>query len=375
MGHLLTGDANKKELLEVIEAMRQSVDKDKKTAMSYKDWRILTKTIGALQDDIRYHLILDYGVLTICGHCASWAVKINDTFTDELRTYIDFREAKANAIDTLKPHPIEAMVLNNTTTCDYTTTNTGLYTTTNTLSYTQTLDGLYEQFKNLEEKMKVKDEYVNNKENTKMDIMKNFDFGRIDNDGSVRLSPYGLAVKNSAGTWVSYDANTGDVVDVDVFNFDGCNFLYKMPVAVKNIAVGDIIVHNRRAMFVTGFMEDTGNPIVIDIAASERKEILPIKSPFGFNFYTRVMNLADGMFKTGKPDADNPFGNILPYLLMGNKDKVDDMLPMLFMLNGNAMDNPMLMYAMMKGDSKDMLPFLMMMNQNNNSKCGCGGCH
>lgn len=227
-------------------------------------------------------------------------------------------------------------------------------------------DTLTKRVEDLE--MKVKDTYVNDKENKTMDIMKNFEFGKLINP-AVRLSMYGIAVKNSTSTWVSYDTNTGDIIDVDVFNFDTGSFLYQMPVAVKQIKTGDTIIHNRKPCFVVGFAEDTGNPIVIDVMAGERKEILPTKNMFGFNFVVKIVNLMNGMFGDVKPNADNPFGSMLPFLMMGDNTKMDDVLPMMLMMNGNTMDNPMLMYAMMKGDSKDMLPFLMMMNQGKN--CGC----
>lgn len=201
-----------------------------------------------------------------------------------------------------------------------------------------------------------------------MELFKGVQFGKVVND-YVRLSMYGLAVRNNSNTWVSYDVNSGDVIDVDVFNFDTGSFLYQMPVGVNQIKIGDVIIHQRKPMFVTGFAEDTGNPIVIDVVASERKEILPVKNMFGFNFVVKIINLMDGMFGDMKPNSDNPFGNMLPYMLMSDKTNADELLPMMMLMNGGNMDNPMLMYAMMKGDNKDMLPFLMMMNQGRNCSC------
>ena len=49
--------------------------------------------------------------------------------------------------------------------------------------------------------MKDNDEIMNNKENKNMKF--NFDFGPV-NASTVRMSMYGLAVKNKAGTWVRY---------------------------------------------------------------------------------------------------------------------------------------------------------------------------
>ena len=206
------------------------------------------------------------------------------------------------------------------------------------------------------------------KEKEDMDLIKNFDFGSCAND-RVKVSMYGIAVQNAAGTWVSYDPKTGKIVDVDILNFDG-KYLYKMPVAIKDIAAGDVVIHNRKPMFVSK-VED-GKILAIDPAAGEEKVIMLTTNMFGFDFATKVINLFAGF--SGGATADAPFGNMLPLMLMSNGGKTDDMLPLMFMMNGGNMDmsNPMMMYFLMK-DSKggnDMLPFLMMSNLYGN-KCAC----
>ena len=95
---------------------------------------------------------------------------------------------------------------------------------------------------------KLKNKINNNKENNTMKNF-NFDFGPCTKD-NVRMSMYGLAVKNAAGTYVSYNANTNEIVDVDILNFDGGKYLYKMPTAVKDITTGDVIIHMHKPMFV-----------------------------------------------------------------------------------------------------------------------------
>lgn len=207
------------------------------------------------------------------------------------------------------------------------------------------------------------------KEKDNMDLIKNFDFGSCAND-RVKVSMYGIAVQNAAGTWVSYDPKTGKIVDVDILNFDG-KYLYKMPVAIKDIASGDVVIHNRKPMFVSK-VED-GKILAIDPAAGEEKVIMLTTNMFGFDFATKVINLFAGF--SGGATADTPFGNMLPLMLMSNGGKSDDVLPLMFFMNGGKMDmsNPMMMYFLMK-DSKggnDMLPFLMMSNLYGN-KCTCG---
>ncbi len=210
-----------------------------------------------------------------------------------------------------------------------------------------------------------------------------FDFGPV-NGNAVRMSMYGLAVKNKAGTFVSYDAKAGNIMDVDVFNFDGASFLYKMPVAIKDIAVGDVVIHHGAPMFVVGKSDDGKGLIVIDVIAGERKEVMLALSPFGFNFATKVVNFLGNMTATSA-NADNPFGNMwMLFAMSGDNKDMSEMFPMMMMANGNMdMSNPMSMMfmaaAMGKGDMKDMMIPMMMMNAMNAAPaapahvCHCGG--
>ena len=192
----------------------------------------------------------------------------------------------------------------------------------------------------------------------------NFDFGPCTND-LVRMSMYGLAIKNASGEWVSY--NDGQVVNVDVLNFDGAKYMFKMPVAVKDIAVGDIVIHNRVPMFV----ESVENGIhVVDIRAGEKKEILPTTNMFGFNFVTKIVSLFNAF--QSSPTPDQPFGNMLPFLMLNSEDgksmDSDTMLMFMMMQNQsgstNIFANPMMLYFLMKDKgSNDILPLMLMMNQ------------
>ena len=192
----------------------------------------------------------------------------------------------------------------------------------------------------------------------------NFDFGKITND-SIRMSMYGMAVKNASGVWTAYDKNTGDLMDVDVFNFDGSNFLFKMPVAIKDIAVGDVIIHARKPMFVVKKTE-AGDLIAIDPVAGEKKTIMPIRSPFGFNFATKIISLFDSLMGQ-TPTSENPFGNMWMLMLMdGKSDMKDIMITMMLMNQASGSTNtfnPMMLMLMNDSDIKDMAIPLMLMNQ------------
>lgn len=197
------------------------------------------------------------------------------------------------------------------------------------------------------------------KENDTMMKGINFDFGPCGN--TVRLSMYGMAIQNISGEWVSYNPDSREIINVDVFNMaDGGKYMYKMPVAIADVKEGDIVIHNRVPMFVTAINEN-GTFEVTDVRAGETKNIIPTRNMFGFNFMTKVVSLF-GAF-TNAPTADQPFGNMLPFLMMnGENDKDIDPMMFMFMMNqgGNTGMNPMMWYFMFK-DNKDIDPAVMWM--------------
>ena len=215
------------------------------------------------------------------------------------------------------------------------------------------------------------EEWNKRKENDKMKFG-NFDFGPCAND-NVRMSMYGIAIKNAAGTYVSYDAANGEIIDVDVFNFDGGKYMFKLPVAIKDVKVGDVIIHNRTPMFVVGFAENTGDLIAVDIRAGEKKTIMPMRNMFHFDFVTKIVSLFD-MNGVTQPSSDMPFGNMLPLMMMSDDNKdmdMKDILMMSMLANGGNMSNmnPMLLYflAFDEADGTSMkdklLPMMLLSNQ------------
>lgn len=206
------------------------------------------------------------------------------------------------------------------------------------------------------------------KENKKMDTSNlfNFDFGPASSN-QFRMSPYGLAVRTQANGWVAYNAKTGDLMDVDILNFDISKMIYKMPVALTAIKPGDILMHGGKPVFVRE-VATSGNTVrVIDYTNATVADILPVKSPFGFNFFTKVCPLFN--FDQASASSDNPFGNMLPFLMLnGEKDGNFDptLLFIASAMNGGNMDfasNPLMLYCLMnRQDKSDILPFVMMMN-------------
>lgn len=192
-----------------------------------------------------------------------------------------------------------------------------------------------------------------------MNMNLNLDFGNCKND-NIRLSPYGIAVRNAKlGTWVSYDPKGNKTIDVNDFVMDG-TYLYKLPVAVKDVKAGDVVLHNKVPMYVEKVEND--RLLVIDPVESEEKIVLPITNMFGFNFVTKIVSIMD--MSGVAPTADSPFGNMLPFMMAsnGNIDPV-----MLMLMNGKTADftsNPMMLYFLLdnKGNKNDnLLPLMMML--------------
>ena len=222
---------------------------------------------------------------------------------------------------------------------------------------------------------KMIDDKMKEKENINMKGF-NFDFGPCTGD-QVRLSMYGLAVKNQAGVYVSYNPKTKEIVDVDILNFDGAKYMYKIPVALKDVALGDIIIHNRKPMFVVALPVDGTNTLTcVDVYAGEQKAIIPTTNMFGYSFITKVVSLFNTI-GTNAPSPDAPFGNMLPLMLMddGNDEKFNPMMLMMMMnQSGNQMfSNPlmmMLMFSENEPKDKDLMKMMVlaqMMNQNSNT--------
>ena len=197
------------------------------------------------------------------------------------------------------------------------------------------------------DKLKVE---IKNKEKEDKNMF-DFDFGKVNNE-AIRLSAYGIAVKNASNVWVSYDAKSEQIINVDILNISGNNLLYKIPVAFSQVKAGDTIIHARKPMFIVDFTEDHKAFVAVDIMAGEEKTIIPCKSPFGFDFVTKVVSIMD--FGPA-PDSTNPFGNMLPLMLMGDNKELDPMM-MYFCMgmdSNNQQINPMMMYMLMGDKDKN----------------------
>ena len=208
-------------------------------------------------------------------------------------------------------------------------------------------------------------------------IMKDMYFGPYKNK-DVRLSMQGMAVKTPEGRYNVYNAQTGALTDVTGFLMDDFgDVFYAIPVAQKDIKVGDVILHNKAPVIVTQIGATMIS--VLDPSRGEEVKKVPAKSFFGFDFYSKIINAMEGLM--GTANADQPFG-MLPMLMLmndnsGDGDSMMKMVMMAQMMGGatTGQMNPMLMIALMgdkSGDNSMMKYFMMteMMKQGGN---GFGG--
>ena len=197
----------------------------------------------------------------------------------------------------------------------------------------------------------VDNNYINIKGDTNMNVNDKFTFGKLKN---VKMSLYGPAFPTEDGkSFLCYDNTSGKWVNVEdlTFNLDG--FLYAMPVAVKDIKIGDFIRHNGTWVRVNALAEDTGIITAERPYTREIINVLPEKNIFGFDFYTKIVNIASNIgIDTGTATEDTPFGNTNALMLMALCFDEDGAL-----LSGNGSNK-----------FKDILPFLMMGNMGVNSE-------
>jgi hypothetical protein len=169
----------------------------------------------------------------------------------------------------------------------------------------------------------------NKKEKKTMNFMKNFNFGKY-TSRLVKQSYFGTALLRanaSSNTYVVYDPNKNEFTDVGDFIIDDFSMFYQIPVSLKDIAVGDIILHNEKPVIVKEVPTGSKSGVkVIEALNSEIVEIVPEKNLFGFNFYTKIISLMGNVFSINNKspiNESNPFGNIPMMMMLMNKDSGD----------------------------------------------------
>lgn len=177
------------------------------------------------------------------------------------------------------------------------------------------------------------------KEDKTMNTIFNLKCGLI-TDESVCLTTKGVAARNQSKQYVRYNSESGSIEDVTPFVIKG-NFLYSMPVAYKDIKPQDIIVYNNHYYSVISFNVECASFSAIDLDGGEIKTLLAPKSPFGFNYLLKVVS----PFSL-EITEDEPFGNIGLLMLMNNENK-NNMLPWLLLTQKDTKIDPMMLMFMM----------------------------
>ena len=200
----------------------------------------------------------------------------------------------------------------------------------------------------------------NNNEKEKENKMNNeFNFGPYD-ASYVRLSPYGIAVRNKNNKWVSYDKETQTLIDVDIINIniDSKKVFFKIPKSVSSVDIGDIVLHNDTPVFVE---EVKGNKfVVINPYEGTELTIIAPTSPYGYSYLPVIISLTD-FFPIA--DNDNPFGNLLPVILAENGNNASVLMALL-VANKDIDVDPMFLLACGSGNVN---PYLLMALQKNNN--------
>lgn len=176
------------------------------------------------------------------------------------------------------------------------------------------------------------------KEEKTMNTIFNLKCGLI-TDESVCLTTKGVAARNQSKQYVRYNTESGSIEDVTPFVIKG-NFLYSMPVAYKDIKPQDIVIYNNHYYSIVSFNAECASFTAIDLDGGEIKTLLAPKSPFGFNYLLKVVS----PFSLDITE-DEPFGNIGLLMLMNNENK-NNMLPWLLLTQKDTKIDPMMLMFM-----------------------------
>lgn len=201
--------------------------------------------------------------------------------------------------------------------------------------------------------------------NTMTNFINKFNFGAVSND-VVKMTLYGPAFATGAGTYIAYDKTKDEYIDATEFQLPVDGLFYNVPIVAKDLDVGDFIKHPAQKDEYIRVTEIKDGKVTGEaVSKGEVVTLLPTKSPFGFNFYTKLFAPFDMNFMGGEANKDNPFGNILPFILLNDKDgKGMDMSTMALMMamGGSNKINPLMFLLLNKNESStdNLLPLMLL---------------
>lgn len=144
----------------------------------------------------------------------------------------------------------------------------------------------------------------------------NFEFGKVPNS-IICMSISGLAFRGNDGRYSTYNILDNTLTDVTEMLFEDMgDMIFQMPCAFGEVKRGDIIKHQNEYAVITAIKTNSFDAVLP--FKHEKVEILPSRNMFGFNYVTKVVNLFENMnlFGGSTPSAENPFGNIMPMMMM-----------------------------------------------------------
>lgn len=177
----------------------------------------------------------------------------------------------------------------------------------------------------------------------------------------IKYSPKGLAFLTDNDSYVVYDVDTLAATDVANLVMDVPT--YGIPVALKDLKKGDIVVYNE-VYYLVRAVTDT-HISAIHVKRGIIENLIPKTSIFGFSFYIKIVTPMENF----KPDSSNPFNSMLPFLLFEDGDDSNSMndIIMMSMMSGGTVNSSMLPLMMMNkdgGDKNDLLMMMMLMGNN-----------
>lgn len=178
----------------------------------------------------------------------------------------------------------------------------------------------------------------------------------------IKYSPKGLAFLTDNDSYVVYDVDTLAATDVANLVMDVPT--YGIPVALKDLKKGDIVIYNE-VYYLVRAVTDT-HISAIHVKRGIIENLIPKTSIFGFSFYIKIVTPMENF----KPDSSNPFNSMLPFLLFEDGDDSNSMndIIMMSMMSGGIINSSMLPLMMMMnkdgGDKNDLLMMMMLMGNN-----------
>lgn len=178
----------------------------------------------------------------------------------------------------------------------------------------------------------------------------------------IKYSPKGLAFLTDNDSYVVYDVDT--LAATDVANLVMDVPFYGIPVALKDLKKGDIVIYNE-VYYLVRAVTDT-HISAIHVKRGIIENLIPKTSIFGFSFYIKIVTPMENF----KPDSSNPFNSMLPFLLFEDGDNSNSMndIIMMSIMSGGTVNSSMLPLMMMMnkdgGDKTDLLMMMMLMGNN-----------